>query len=659
MSGLGVIKKPHSQVIFYGYNKQVTLQDQNKNISIRANNTPKNRGWPWLLGAALLLPISAVTGFELIHANHVFPGVRAAGQDVGGLTLAEAQAKLAAAPAQAPNLTVHAGNRELRLQANDLGWQRDVAATIKNAFEVGRTGSLAEKISAQWNAVTARNDVAGRAVVNQSQLREELGKLAGSLYKPAINAKIVLNQKTAEFVLKSDANGLRFDVDAAVQEYVANPNQTDLTLQPQTVLATVRAENLKQSVNTANSFVRAVGLRYPKPAEVTEPASATTVGATTDGIAVDALLKPTDNKPVAELSLNKFEVAAMLQLSAQGVGIEPKSLTALLNRLQYFNLAARGARYVRVGGVSGTSLKVRPNQTGWKLDRANAALLIKQKILSNEANPHIELPVVAAPPELTLAELPKQEELKLLSEVTTYYTGSPNERTYNVSVAASKIDGYVVGAGEEFNFNNALGDIGTETGFAEALVISNGRTIKGVGGGVCQSSTTTFRALYKLGLPVVERNQHAYKVHWYEPHVGFDAAVYQPSVNMRMTNDTAGPLLVRASTLGQSLTVQIYGVPDGRKVFVSDPTILWRLPYGPPIYEFDRFKRYGAIEQVDWAVEGMGVRRYRTVTMANGEKKTDTLFSNYKPWRAVYKVGPGVRGFGVARTSVARRATKR
>jgi vancomycin resistance protein YoaR len=110
-------------------------------------------------------------------------------------------------------------------------------------------------------------------------------------------------------------------------------------------------------------------------------------------------------------------------------------------------------------------------------------------------------------------------------------------------------------------------------------VISAGRTVKGVGGGVCQASTTAFRALYKAGLPVLERNQHAYRVHWYDPLIGLDAAVYQPSLNLRMQNDTSGPLLIRTETLPGRTTVRVYGQPTNleRQHPLEDPAPTPRL----------------------------------------------------------------------------------
>jgi vancomycin resistance protein YoaR len=113
-------------------------------------------------------------------------------------------------------------------------------------------------------------------------------------------------------------------------------------------------------------------------------------------------------------------------------------------------------------------------------------------------------------------------------------------------------------------------------------------------------------------------------------------------LNMRMQNDTSGPLLIRTETLPGRTTVRIYGQPSNRKVVISNASILSRTPHPPPAFEFDRSLPPGARKQVDWAEDGFRVRVSRTVTDANGSK-SDVIASDYRAWRAVYAVGPSVR----------------
>jgi vancomycin resistance protein YoaR len=263
---------------------------------------------------------------------------------------------------------------------------------------------------------------------------------------------------------------------------------------------------------------------------------------------------------------------------------------------------------------------------------------LSEEILRPEAT-SVMLPVIVSKAQILDSALPQTKDLKVLASTTTRYGGSSRERVMNAAIAASKLDGYVVPTGDEFSFNEGVGPIEESTGFVAGYVISGGRTIKGVGGGVCQASTTAFNALYRAGLPVVERNQHSYRVRWYDDVFGLDAAVYYGALDLRFKNDTPGPLLIRASSRGASMTVQVYGVSDGRKVSVSKTRILSTTPAPPPAYEFVASLPAGTRKQVDWAVVGMRTTATRTV-IKNDQRLNDTIFNNYRAWRAVYQIGP-------------------
>lgn len=270
-----------------------------------------------------------------------------------------------------------------------------------------------------------------------------------------------------------------------------------------------------------------------------------------------------------------------------------------------------------------------------------AALAAFQEAIVDPAVTGVVFPGAPSLPTLTLADLPDPEGLeRIATGRSTYYHSSP-ERRVNVANAAARIGGVVVPAGEDFSFLSALGGITPENGFVGGLIISGGRTVDGLGGGVCQVSTTTFRALYSAGLPVVERNSHSYRVGYYEPQVGFEAAVYDPGVDLRMRNDTGAPILVRTvnDNARSTLEVQVWGVKPERTVTVHPAVILSRTPHPPAQYVANPKLRPGALRQVDWAQDGYKLYITRTVQDARGVR-TDKVSTEYKPWRAVYEFGP-------------------
>lgn len=253
------------------------------------------------------------------------------------------------------------------------------------------------------------------------------------------------------------------------------------------------------------------------------------------------------------------------------------------------------------------------------------------------------LPTIAKKPEVTTEEVNEYGIVEKIGEGKSYFVGSIPNRIHNIGQAASKVNGLLVAPGEEFSFNNSVGDISRLTGYKEAYVISGGRTILGDGGGVCQVSTTLFRAMLDAGLPITERHAHSYRVSYYEQQspIGVDATIYVPTVDLKFKNDTGNHILIAAdfNPTDQSLTFSFFGKSDGRTATISDPVILSRSPAPEPLYEDDPELPVGVTKQVDYAAPGAHVQFTRKVTRDNDILIDETFTTRYSPWRAVYKVG--------------------
>jgi vancomycin resistance protein YoaR len=244
---------------------------------------------------------------------------------------------------------------------------------------------------------------------------------------------------------------------------------------------------------------------------------------------------------------------------------------------------------------------------------------------------------------------------ELVRAETTYFYGSSPERVQNITTAAARFHGLLVAPGETFSMAKGLGDISLDNGFAEALIIYGGKTIKGVGGGVCQVSTTLFRTAFFAGFPVVERYPHAYRVSYYEKiagnHIdpllaGMDATVYVPVVDFRFTNDTRYWLLMETYVNPEksSITWKFYSTKDGREVKAdfSGPTNIVDPP--EPLYKENAELKKGEIKQLEWEAAGADVNVKRTVTRNGEPYLTDVFNTHYEPWQAVFEYGPGTEG---------------
>lgn len=232
---------------------------------------------------------------------------------------------------------------------------------------------------------------------------------------------------------------------------------------------------------------------------------------------------------------------------------------------------------------------------------------------------------------------------ELIGSGTSLYQHSIPSRSFNVALAATRMNGVLIPPGDEFSFDKALGDVSSYTGYQQAYVIQNGHTILGDGGGICQVSTTFFRALLHAGLPITERHAHDYRVGYYEEDSppGIDATVFVPSVDLKFTNDTGHWILVQSivDQMDQRLTFNLYGTQDGRKAVLTTPVVSNETPPPPDVFNDDPTLPKGVIKQVDFSAWGAHVSFSRTVTK-NGQVYLHDIFNtDYRPWQAVFQRG--------------------
>lgn len=281
----------------------------------------------------------------------------------------------------------------------------------------------------------------------------------------------------------------------------------------------------------------------------------------------------------------------------------------------------------------------KPSQEGRKLDQDKTYKLIVEAVSNGEKA--LNIPVSKTLPKIQTSDVNSLGIKELIGRGISHFAGSIPNRIYNIKHTASKLNGVLVPPGETFSFNQTVGDITAETGFKQAYVIKQGRTILDDGGGVCQDSTTLFRAVLNAGLTVLKRTAHAYRVGYYEQSFppGLDATVYHPSVDFQFKNDTSNHILIQAYTSGTTLFIDLYGTSDGRNVILSKPIVTDRVPAPEPLYQDDPTLPKGTTKQVDWAAQGAKVKFTRQVFRNGEEIIKETWNSNYKPWQAVYLVG--------------------
>lgn len=255
----------------------------------------------------------------------------------------------------------------------------------------------------------------------------------------------------------------------------------------------------------------------------------------------------------------------------------------------------------------------------------------------------LTIPVKVVDPEITTEKVNKLGIKELIGEGTSLFQHSIENRIFNVNLAATRINGALIKPGEMFSFVKTVGDINSLSGYKQAYVIENGKTVLGDGGGVCQVSTTLFRAALNAGLPIAERNQHAYRVGYYEEDSppGVDAAIYSPSVDLKFKNDTGHSILIQtiADLNELRLTFQLFGTKDDREVTINKPIILSQSPAPEAEYHDDPTLPKGQVKQIDFSAGGANVYFTRIVKKGGKVIAQDKFVSNYRPWKAIYLRG--------------------
>jgi vancomycin resistance protein YoaR len=257
-----------------------------------------------------------------------------------------------------------------------------------------------------------------------------------------------------------------------------------------------------------------------------------------------------------------------------------------------------------------------------------------------------QLLIQETPPAKTLASTNTLGIKERIGFGDSEYEHSIPGRIHNVSLTASRINNTIVKPGEEFSFVKTLGDVSAETGFKPAYVIKEGKTVLGDGGGVCQVSSTVFRAVLNTGLPITKRYAHSYRVSYYELNSkpGIDATVYAGDIDLRFTNDTGHNILIHTETFPKDLYmfVEIYGTSDGRTTEIVDHKTWDFAPAPPTRYQDDPSLPRGSLKQVDFAAAGIKASFTNVVKDKDGKEiRRNTFFSNYRPWQAVFLRGVG------------------
>ncbi len=586
-----------------------------------------------IAGGLLLFVLSAAaiyTGFQIWYAGRIYPGVSVAGVDLGGLSVDEAEATLAQKInyPHAGRVVLRDGDRMWVASPAELGLYFNPKASAEVAFSAGRTGAPGERLHDQANGLTAGVELPPTVIFDQRAAYDYLARVAKEIDRPTVDASLSLNG--TEVIVTPGQVGREVDVTTSLQAVSAQVQSlrdgvVDLLIKetaPIILDANAEADVARQILSGPLTLrIPADDPDQPGP-WILQPGDLASM------LSIDKVETPDGLRYQVRLATDKL-------ITFLG-GIAPNMIRVPQNARFIFNDETR-------------QLDIMQNSViGRVLDVEKSFNLIQEQLRAGEHE--ITLIMDYSNPQITDDMTGEQLGItELVSSHTSYFRGSSGERVQNIAAAASKFHGVLVPPGATFSMSDTIGEITLDNGFAEALIIVGGQTIKGVGGGVCQVSTTLFRTAFLGGFPIVERYAHAYRVGYYEQNAsgrdarlaGLDATVYVPIVDFKFVNDTPYWLLMETYINGYSLTWKFYSTSDGRTVEYDTTGPVNTVPPPDPVYRENPDLATGVIRQVDWAAEGADVTVTRRV-YRNGELYfSDNVYTHYQAWADVYEYGPG------------------
>lgn len=312
------------------------------------------------------------------------------------------------------------------------------------------------------------------------------------------------------------------------------------------------------------------------------------------------------------------------------------SLEADLNKfMDSVSKSGQDARFMQLD--DGTWAVVQRNSLQLDREATKAAVL---KMLQDPKLASANVVVTGqTPPKRTLDFFASKGITSFLATGQTNYYGSSDARVTNIHVGASNFKDRLF-EGQTFSFNQMVGPVTARNGYVAGLVIAGDQTASGVGGGICQVSTTVFRTLYAAGLPIVQRQNHSYQVHYYDPQ-GLDATIFQPSLDLRFANDTGGALWFQTEWNDEdhTLAISVFGKAPKYRVVIEDPKTLSTSPSPKDRLIYDPTMKAGTRQQIDWAAQGAVIQVTRKFMQGDKEVKSDVLKSSYRPWPNIFRVG--------------------
>lgn len=574
-----------------------------------------------LLVALILLAAGGLwfLSIERRYQERIYPNIFVLGVNVGGLQVAEAEQALQTHFRTFTNVPVvlNFEGKSWRVTGEELGLNMHIGDSVQQAYKIGRTHDMISNMQTIWQTLQRSVSIPVTVVVDEHKAQTSVARLSQVIDTPARDPHVHMEGTT--LAVQPGHNGRMLLVD----ETVARIRETLPLLSSQQITLATRALSPRVSDAALSAAQARVNQLVGQPVVIQVSGKEYTWNS--DELARMIEIVQTQDAPGDgyHIFLNPYQIEHRVEVIAQETQMIPV--------------------YPRVAWNGGNLKITRQGSPGWRLNKHEGRDVIVQSIDQGQRTIELKPRYVAIPvDDSNINALGIRE---LISEGKSDFTGSAPYRVTNIQAGLALLDGVLIAPGEEFSFNDTVGAIDESNGFVKGYAIIQQRTQLEFGGGICQDSTTVFRAAFWAGLPITERWGHSFYISWYDKYgpTGMDATIFTGGPDFKFLNDTGHWILMQTSANPKTgvAAVRLYGTSPQRRVELVQQ-IYDRVPApAQPIYVVDAEQPQGAVKQSDRARDGLTIDIQRTIVDADGTvHQPDKYRTRFKPWPNIYVFNP-------------------
>jgi vancomycin resistance protein YoaR len=600
-------------------------------VTARTRVRPPRRrgdGWLWFALAVITLVVlgiaGGITSVYRSYEGRIYPNVSIQGIAVGEMTPEQAESALRsryAAFLRQPVVITY-GDRQWTPTLDELGMTFDFRGAVDAAYNAGRGRGMVDdvrELAAIWQHGL---DVPLHVSYDETRAQAYLTQLAREIERAPADAQVRLDG--AQVAIVGAVIGRQVLVDATLAQ-VSQQLQAFVptTIPLQTREIPPRLDDA--TVAAARAQIETI-LQGPLTLQVGKNEYEWTVADLADMIIINRV--PSAEGDRIAVTLDQDMIARRIR--------------------QIADETEKPGTRPRVAWNNGDLKIVKPGKPGLRLDEARARDMVIAAAMGRDRT--LDLPMVPTDPPVTEANLHQLGIRELVSIGKSDFTGSAAYRVHNIGVGMQLLNGLLIAPGEEFSFNKSIGQINAANGFVEGAAIIRNRTQQEFGGGICQDSTTMFRAAFWAGLPITERWGHSFYISWYDKYAlgprgngpGLDATIFTGGPDLKFVNDTGAWLLIQAWSNPKTGVAQIelYGTKPNRTVDLTHKVYDHTPAPSEPVFVADPKVPRGTIKHTDKARGGMTIDVYRLV-VENGAPRPPELFrTRFRPWPNIYTLNP-------------------